>query len=146
MDERTEQELTSYLDVLLWLETASVAEIEGALSVATAPAREDLELGIQCLMDSDRPGLANYFPNLVNRPTSLNEIRQKFSAMAQSMDQLEDSLRRRRTDPTYPLMGYGAVLGTLAKLQYLNKITPSQRELLLSELASLKGGGLRLDN
>ena len=69
MDERTEQELTAYLDVLLWLETASVAEIEGAISTATAAVREDLELGIQCLMDSDRPALANYFPHLVSRPT-----------------------------------------------------------------------------
>ncbi|EOA4333905.1 hypothetical protein ACH2GM_006209 [Pseudomonas aeruginosa] len=146
MDERTEQQLTDYLDTLLWLETASVAEIEGALSTASATVREDLELGIQCMMDSDRPGLANYFPNLVSRPTSLSAIRQKFSAVALAMDQLEDSMRRRQTDPTYPLMGYGAVLGTLAKLQYLNKITPSQRELLLSELASLKAGGLRLDN
>ncbi|UQB76565.1 hypothetical protein KI429_00620 (plasmid) [Pseudomonas shirazica] len=76
MDERTEQQLTDYLDTLLWLETASVAEIEGALSTASATVREDLELGIQCMMDSDRPGLANYFPNLVSRPTSLSVIRQ----------------------------------------------------------------------
>ncbi|BAW26907.1 MULTISPECIES: hypothetical protein [Pseudomonas] len=146
MDEKTEQELTAYLDVLLWLETASVAEIEGAISTATAAVREDLELGVQCLMDSDRPGLANYFPHLVSRPTTLSEIRKRFNVLGKAMDLLEESTRRRSTDPTYPLMGYGAVAAALAKLQYLNKITPSQRELLLSELASLKGAGMRLDN
>lgn len=146
MDERTEQELSAYLDVLLWFETASVAEIERALSTATGVAREDLELGVQTLMDSDRPALANYFPHLVSRPTSLSKIRLEFNALGQALDLLEDSTRRRATDPTYPLMGYGAVAAALAKLQYLNKITPSQRELLLSELASLKAGGLRLDN
>lgn len=146
MDAKTEQELTAYLDVLLWLEIASVAEIERALSTATTVEREDLELGIQSLMDSDRPALANYFPHLVSRPTSLSEVRLKFKAVGQAMDLLEDSTRRRVTDPTYPLMGYGAVAAAIAKLLYLNKITPSQRELLLSELASLKGGGMRLDN
>lgn len=42
MDERKERELNNYLDLLFWMETASSAEIQGTLAVASGVTKEDL--------------------------------------------------------------------------------------------------------
>lgn len=57
-----------YLELLLWLETASEDEIVGAYWLATGVTKEDMRVGIQSLIESDRPSLANRFPELGNAP------------------------------------------------------------------------------
>lgn len=68
MENTNAQRSADYLDILLWLETASEDEIVGAYWMATGVTKEDLRIGIQSLIDSDRPALANHFPELGNAP------------------------------------------------------------------------------
>ncbi|CAH0274569.1 hypothetical protein [Pseudomonas carnis] len=146
MDDYKGNELNEYLNLLFWTETASEAEIHGAMSLATGVTKADLIMAVQCMIDSDRPGLALYFPELVTNRVSLVNLREHHSPLAKAMDLLAESLNLRVQNPSYPLKGYGQVLGCIAKLQYLGEITPAQRELLISELANVKRAGFRLDN
>lgn len=146
MDEQTECELNNYLSLLFWTETASVAEIQGAMSVASGVTKEDLKMAIRCMMDSDRPALANDFPELLANRVTLSGLRSQHIELAEAMDVLEDSLKRREHDLSYPLKGYGLALGCVRKLKNFGIISAAQRELLLSELASIKRGGNRLDD
>jgi len=73
MDNTNVQRSADYLDVLLWLETAPVDEIVGAYWVATGVTKEDLRIGIQSLIGSDRPSLANRFPELGNAPLTIGK-------------------------------------------------------------------------
>ena len=146
MDEQTERELNDYLSLLFWTETASVAEIQGAMSVASGVTKEDLKMAIRCMMDSDRPALANDFPELLVSRVTLSGLRSQHIELAEAMDVLEDSPKRREHDLSYPLKGYGRALGCVGKLQSFGLISAAQRELLLSELTSIKHGGMGLDN
>ncbi|MBI6949162.1 hypothetical protein RHA66_28500 [Pseudomonas aeruginosa] len=145
MDEHKESELNDYLNLLFWTETASESEIQRAMSVASGITKGDLKMAVKCMIESDRPGLALYFPELVTNRLSLSDLRGRHPALAKAMDVLVDSMKRREHDPSYPLKGYGRTLGCIGKLQYLGIITPAQRELLISEMASVKRIGFRLD-
>ncbi|WP_130904041.1 hypothetical protein [Pseudomonas sp. Sample_22] len=143
MDEQTERELNDYLSLLFWTETASVAEIQGAMSVASGVTKQDLKMAIRCMMDSDRPALANDFPELLANRVTLSGLRSKHIELAKAMAVLEESLKRREHDPSYPLKGYGLALGCVRKMQNFGNITAAQRELLLSELVRIKRGDMR---
>lgn len=72
-------------------------------------------MAVQCMIESDRPGLALYFPELVTNRVSLADLREQHSPLAKAMDLLAKSLNLRVHNPSYPLKGYGQVLGCIAK-------------------------------
>ena len=99
MDEQTERELNDYLSLLFWTETASVAEIQGAMSVASGVTKEDLKMAIRCMMDSDRPALANDFPELLVSRVTLSGLRSQHIELAEAMDVLDvATCKRKRPD------------------------------------------------
>ncbi|MNG10805.1 hypothetical protein D3C84_942970 [compost metagenome] len=110
MDERKERELNNYLDLLFWMETASSAEIQGTLAVASGVTKEDLHLAVKCMMESYRPDLARYFPHLKPNRSFLAELRCQHAALAEAMQLLEDSLTQRKHDPSLSLEGYDPAL------------------------------------
>lgn len=64
MDVRQERKLNDYLEVLFWMETASVDEIKGTLSFASDVTKQELQRALRCLMTSYRPALALHFLKL----------------------------------------------------------------------------------
>jgi len=140
MDNTNAQRSNDYLDVLLWLETASEDEITGAYWLATGSTKLDLSHGIQALMDSDRPALAIYFPELVIAPIKLAELPTKFPEVSEPMERLQDSILRRQYEPQCPLKGYGALSAVINELKDQGRLSAAQSSLLLAELAELKRG------
>ena len=138
MDNTNVKRSTDYLDVLMWLESASEDEIAGAYWLATGSTKIDLSQGIQALMDSDRPALAIYFPELVIAPIPLAELSTKFPEVCEPMERLQDSISRRQNEPQYPLKGYGALSAVINELKDQGRLSASQTSLLLAELAALK--------
>lgn len=81
MDEHKKRELNDYLDLLFWTETASESEIQGAITVASGITKEDLKMAVKCMIESDQPGLALYFPELVTNRLSLSDLRGRHSGV-----------------------------------------------------------------
>lgn len=133
-----QQELSDYLDVLFWLETASVDEIQGALAVAQGVTKDDLELGIRSLMESDRPALATAFPHLLASRPTLNELGCRHQELANALHILSRSLST-AANPNRSPEGYGLTLGCLRNLHCSGVISAAQREVLQAELADLIG-------
>ena len=140
MDNTNVQHSTDYLDVLMWLETASEDEISGAYWLASGSTKTDLRHGIQALMDSDRPALAIYFPELVIGPIKLADLHKTFPEVCEPMERLHDSILRREHEPHYPLKGYGALSAAINELKDQGRLSAAQCTLLLAELAGLKKG------
>lgn len=140
MDNTNVQRSTDYIEVLMWLETASEDEIVGAYWLATGSTKVDLSHGIQALMDSDRPALAIYFPELVIAPIKLAKLPTTFPEVSEPMDRLHESISRRQYEPNYPLKGYGALSAVINELKEQGRLSASQTTLLLAELAALKEG------
>ncbi|PMU12859.1 MULTISPECIES: hypothetical protein [unclassified Pseudomonas] len=140
MDNTNAQRSTDYLDVLMWLETASEDEIAGAYWLASGSTKMDLRHGIQALMDSDRPALAIYFPELVTAPVKLADLPTTFPEVCEPLERLQDSISRQQYEPHYPLKGYGALSAAISELKDQGRLSAAQCTLLLAELAGLKKG------
>ncbi|MBW1246709.1 hypothetical protein I7860_08490 [Pseudomonas tolaasii] len=138
MDTTNALRTPEYLDVLMWLETASEDLITGAYWAATGSVKQDLRIGIQSLMDSDRPALANYFPELVINPIKLDELSVLFPECIQPLKTLEESLSVRDRDRRSPPKGYWAVSAVIQELKTEGKLSPSQSVLLAAELATFR--------
>lgn len=140
MDNTNAQRSNDYLDVLMWLETASEDEIAGAYWLASGSTKMDLRDGIQALMESDRPALAIYFPELVIAPLKLADLPTTYPEVCEPMERLHDSISRRQHEPHYPLKGYGALSAVITELKDQGRLTAAQCTLLLAELAGIKKG------
>lgn len=140
MDNTNAQRSNDYLDVLLWLETASEDEIAGAYWLASGSTKMDLRHGIQALMEFDRPALAIYFPELVIAPIKLADLPSTFPEVCELMERLQESMSRRQHEPHYPLKGYGALSAVISELKDQGRLSAAQSTLLLAELAELKKG------
>jgi hypothetical protein len=138
MDNSNQLRTNEYLDVLMWLETASEDLIAGAYWTSTGAVKQDLRTGIQSLMDSERPALANFFPELVIAPIKLDDLPARFIECEQPLETLKHSLSERARNPMYPLKGYGSISAAIHDLKNQGKISPSQSVLLDAELAALK--------
>jgi len=138
MDNTNELRSKDYLDVLMWLETASEDVIAGAFWMATGTVKQDLRIGIQSMMDSDRPALASFFPELVISPLCLDDLPARFSECVRPMETLKNSLSMRASDPMYPLKGSGSISAAIHNLKIQGKISLSQSVLLHAELAAIK--------
>lgn len=138
MDNTNVLRSNDYLDVLMWLETASEEVIAGAYCLATGAVKQDMRIGIQSLMESDRPALAKFFPELVIAPIKLHDLAARFAECVEPMKTLEHSLSERSSNPKNPLKGYGSVSAAIRELKTQGKISLCQCVLLDAELAALK--------
>ncbi|MGC3103757.1 hypothetical protein ACPTKS_30790 [Pseudomonas aeruginosa] len=138
MDEKNIAHEPAYLDVLMWLETASIEQIRGAMAIAQGISRIDLENGIQALMQTDRPGLAAEFPQLVKEPVSIASLAKRYGCVATALEQIAESIRKRKSDPKLPVMGFGALSAALSQLQSAGKIRADQRRLLDDEIWTMR--------
>ena len=140
MTELTQHEqegLSDYLTVLFWLETASIEQIRGALYLAQGEVQADLELAIKTLMQSDRPALAQDFPNLLPDRLYLRDLATEHDELATALKILQTSIDTLSALSTSSPKGYGRVLGSLRSLQAEGTINAAQRELLTVELQSI---------
>lgn len=138
MDYRNGKQTTAYIDVLLWLETASVEQIKGALSIAYGPSRAEIEQGIKAIMETDRPALAKDFSYLVEDPANISDLAKRYGGVAKAMELIAGSARKRSDDPTWPMMGFGELAAALTQLVDTGKLSRYQRMLLDQEIKRIR--------
>jgi hypothetical protein len=116
--------------IQIWLETAPVDQIRATRSLSSDAVKSDIDAAIRSLMDSDRPGLALDFPQLLNGRIFLRDL-------ARSHAEFADALNHRHLT-SHPItkqpMGTGKALAILRKLESAGSINSAQRTLLIEEL------------
>ncbi|APQ06960.1 hypothetical protein [Pseudomonas syringae] len=122
------------LELLIWLETASVPQICGALLFAEGTVRSEIVDAVRALMNSDRPGLVMFFPEFLPDRITLTEL-------ADLDEQLRDDLQALKASKNsvgygFPqrARGYGKVLASLSRLLNAGQIGRAQHLLLKNEV------------
>lgn len=129
-----QEQQSEYLNVLIWLETASEAQIIGALHLATGQVRTDIESGIKALMESDRPALARVFTDLVPQAVSLGQLGETHHELRCALREVAQATLASNVDQQGTPAGYWRAVRVLRKLYESGQIRPPQYQLLTDEL------------
>ncbi|MDU8545708.1 MULTISPECIES: hypothetical protein [Pseudomonas] len=132
MSDREQQ--SDFLNVLIWLETASEEQIQGALHLATGQVRTDIENGIKALMAADRPVLARIFTDLVPHAVSLEQIGESHHGLRCALREVAHNTLASNVDQQGTPVGYWRAVRELRKLYETGQVTPPQYQLLTDEL------------
>lgn len=128
------QRQSDYLNVLIWLETASEAQIRGALYLSSGDVRADIEQGIQALIESDRPGLATTFPELVPGRIRLDQLVGRHRNLAGALRELARAKLANELHADSKPQGYWNAMRVLRTLHESGHFNAAQYALVANEL------------
>lgn len=128
------QRESDFINVLIWLETASEAQIGGALALAQGQVRSDIVNGLRSIIETDRPGLATTFPAYVKGRVGLTQLSASHHELASALRELAQAVvaNDRQVDKTP--VGYWRVIRELRLLLESGQINAAQHYLLADEL------------